>query len=326
MAKTNKAKSTGSTGQTIVKDAYGLANRISAQAKAKANDAANTGTGVKNTGTNTGQTVSTATQNTAQNPAQNTQNTAQDVQQYIQSYVPSVDFMSVYNDYASRMNNILQQQKDALNQQTTSQAKAAYVANEQNKVEIPRTLSNAGVSGGLAEKIRTNQNTSYQKNLADIFSQRAAQNAEYEKNNANLISEAYKEAMSNQQSVENERALAAQQYANQLALQQQQQVYEEQQAKTDAADAALNAALSGGFSDIYDSKGKFKTSASSQMSSVYNQQKANGASQAALDNFEHAMIIAAQNRYYNNPDNRKEKLTWKEYKQKYVGDRIGKTY
>jgi len=326
MATTNKAKSTGSTGQTIVKDAYGLANRISAQVKAKANDAANTGTGVKNTGTNTGQTVSTATQNTTQDATQNTQNAAQDVQQYIQSYVPSVDFMSVYNDYASRMNNILQQQKDALNQNTTSKARSAYVSNEQNKAAIPQILSNAGITGGLAEKIRTNQNTSYQQNLSNILSENATQGAELERNNANLISEAYKEAMSNQQSVENERALAAQQYANQIALQQQQQAYEEQQAKTDAANAALNAALAGGFSDVYTSKGKFKTSAASQMSSYYNQAKTNGASQATLDNFEHAMILAAQERYYNNPDNRKGNLTWSEYKQKYVGDRIGKTY
>lgn len=326
MAKTNKTKNTGSTGQAVVKTAYGLANRVSAQAKARANSAASTGAGIQSSGSNTQQTVSTATQNNTQDTQNATQNNTQDVQQYIQSYVPSVDFMSVYNDYASRMNNILQQQKDALNQSSTSKARSAYVSNEQNKAAIPQVLSNAGITGGLAEKIRTNQNTSYQQNLANILSENATQGAELERNNANLINEAYKEAMSNQQSVDNERALAAQQYANQLALQQQQQAYEERQAKTDAANAALNAALAGGFSDVYTSKGKFKTSAASQMSSYYNQAKANGASQATLDNFEHAMILAAQERYYNNPDNRKENLTWSEYKQKYVGDRIGKTY
>lgn len=248
------------------------------------------------------------------------------MQEFLNNYAPSVDYMGVYNDYASRMNNILQQQKDALNQQTTSRARSAYVANEQGKNEIPRLLSNAGVTGGLAEKVRTNQNTSYQQNLANILSDTATQGAELERNNANLISEAYKEAMSNQQAVDNERALAAQQYANQLALIQQQQAYEEQQARTEAANNGLNAALTGGFKDSYDSKGKFKTSAANQMSGYYNQAKASGASQATLDNFEHAMILAAQARYNSNPDNRKEKLTWQQYKQKYVGDRIGKVY
>ena len=248
------------------------------------------------------------------------------MQEFMNSYVPSVDYMGVYNDYANRMNNILQQQKDALNQQTVSQARSAYVANEQGKNEIPRLLANAGVTGGVAEKVRTNQNASYQQNLANILSSNATQGAELERNNANAISEAYKEAMSNQQAVDNERALAAQQYANQLALQQQQQAYEEQQARTEAANSNLNSALAGGFKDTYDSKGKFKTSAANQMSGYYNQAKANGASQATLDNFEYAMILAAQARYNNNPDKRKEKLTWEQYKQKYVGDRIGKTY
>lgn len=316
--------------------AYGIANRVSNKAKnikSAVGETKQTATQATNQATNktanqaTAQTASQtqATDQTANQTANQTQQEA--MQAYLQQYAPSVDYTSVYNDYASKLNKILQQQKEALNQSTTSQARAAYVENQQDSVEIPRTLSNAGVSGGLAEKIRTNRNTSYQKNLANIFSQKAAQDAEYEKNNANLINEAYKEAMTNQQTADNERALAAQQYANQVALQQQQQAYEEQQAKTQAANDGLNAALLGDFKDVYDTKtGKFKVSVANQMSNYYNDAKANGASQATLDNFETAMILAAQERYHNNPDNRKTKMTWQEYKQKYVGDRIGKTY
>ncbi len=246
------------------------------------------------------------------------------MQEFLNNYAPSVDYMGVYNDYASRMNNILQQQKDALNQQTTSKARSAYVANEQGKNEIPRLLSNAGVTGGIAEKVRTNQNTSYQQNLANILSDTATQGAELERNNANLVSEAYKEAMSNQQAVDNERALAAQQYANQLALQQQQQEYARQQAEQEAADSIARERLSKVSGDIYGTKNGKKTLLSSeanQMSSIYNDAMANGASQSTLNNIRSAMEVAASRRW---EEKKKPSMSKEAYIKKYVTDRITK--
>lgn len=238
----------------------------------------------------------------------------------------SASYMNVYNDYASKLNNILQQQKDALNQSTTSQARAAYVANEQSKEEIPRTLSNAGVSGGLAEKVRTNQNTSYQKNLADIMSQKAAKEAEYEQNNANLLNEAYKEALTNQQEADNEAAIAQQQYANQLALQQQQQEYDKQAAQTSAADSIAQAALSNVDGNIYktvNSKKKLVSSEANQIASIYNTAKSDGASQSTLNQLQTAMETAATALWGQKYGTQKNpKLTLDTYLQRYVYDRI----
>lgn len=247
-------------------------------------------------------------------------------QQY--QYTPSVDFMGVYNEYANGLNNILQQQKNALEQQKTTKARSAYVASEQNKAEIPRLLSNAGVSGGLAEKIRTNQNTAYQQNLAGILSDAATQGAELERNNANLISNAYREAMGNQQAVENERALAQQQYANQLALLQQQQEYERQQANQQAADNIASDALSRVSGDIYkksNGKNKLVSSEANQISSIYNTAKTSGASQSTLNQLETAMVAAAQQRYEQKYGGKKNpSMTESEYLQRYVYDRINK--
>ena len=248
------------------------------------------------------------------------------MQEFLNNYAPSVDYMGVYNDYASRMNNILQQQKDALNQQTTSKARSAYVANEQGKNEIPRLLSNAGVTGGIAEKVRTNQNTSYQQNLANILSDTATQGAELERNNANLISEAYKEAMSNQQAVDNERALAAQQYANQLALQQQQQEYARQQAEQEAADSIAAASLGRVSGDIYKKKnGKnvLSSSQANQIASIYNTAKSSGASQSTLNQLQAAMTAAAEQRWQEKYGSKSKPSISKEaYLKKYVTDRI----
>lgn len=247
-------------------------------------------------------------------------------QQY--QYTPSVDFMGVYNEYAKNLNNILQQQKNALEQQKTTKARSAYVASEQNKAEIPRLLSNAGVSGGLAERIRTNQNTAYQQNLASILSDAATQGAELEQNNANLISNAYREAMGNQQAVENERALAQQQYANQLALLQQQQEYERQQANQQAADNIASDALSRVSGDIYkksNGKNKLVSSEANQISSIYNTAKTSGASQSTLNQLESAMLAAAQQRYEQKYGGKKNpSMTETEYLQRYVYDRINK--
>lgn len=248
------------------------------------------------------------------------------MQEFLNSYAPSVDFMGVYNDYANRMGNILQQQKDALNQQTTSKARSAYVANEQGKNEIPRLLSNAGVTGGIAEKVRTNQNTSYQQNLANILSDTATQGAELERNNANLISEAYKEAMSNQQAVDNERALAAQQYANQLALQQQQQEYARQQAEQEAADSIASASLGRVSGDIYKKKNgkkKLVSSQANQIASIYNTAKSSGASQSTLNQLQAAMTAAAEQRWQEKYGSQtKPSISKGAYLKKYVTDRI----
>lgn len=248
------------------------------------------------------------------------------MQEYLDNYAPSVDYMGVYNDYASRMNNILQQQKDALNQQTAAKARSAYVANEQGKNEIPRLLSNAGVTGGLAEKVRTNQNTSYQQNLANILSDTATQGAELERNNANLISEAYKEAMSNQQAVDNERALAAQQYANQLALQQQQQEYDRQQAEQEAADSIATSSLGRISGDIYkkvNGKQKLVSSQAKQIASIYNTAKSSGASQSTLNQLQAAMTAAAEQRWQEKYGSKKNpSISKSAYLKKYVTDRI----
>lgn len=282
--------------------------------------------------------------NAAQNAAQNVQQKTADMiaekqaeaqrQQQINElqeqyqYTPSVDFMGVYNDYADGLKNILQQQKNALEQQKTSRARSAYVASEQNKTEIPRILSNAGVTGGLAEKIRANQNTSYQQNLAGILSDTATQGAELERNNANLISNAYREAMSNQQAADNERALAQQQYANQLALLQQQQEYERQQANQDAADSIASDALGRVSGDIYkkvNGKNKLVSSEANQISSIYNTAKTSGASQSTLNQLETAMVAAAQQRYEEKYGGKKNpSMTEAEYLQRYVYDRINK--
>lgn len=248
------------------------------------------------------------------------------MQEFLNNYAPSVDFMRVYNDYANRMGNILQQQKDALNQQTTSKARSAYVANEQGKNEIPRLLSNAGVTGGIAEKVRTNQNTSYQQNLANILSDTATQGAELERNNANLISEAYKEAMSNQQAVDNERALAAQQYANQLALQQQQQEYSRQQAEQEAADNIAASSLGRVSGDIYKKKNgkkKLASSQANQIASIYNTAKSSGASQSTLNQLQSAMTEAATQRWNEKYGSKKKpSISYQAYIKKYVTDRI----
>ena len=248
------------------------------------------------------------------------------MQEFLNSYAPSVDFMGVYNDYANRMGNILQQQKDALSQQTTSKARSAYVANEQSKAEIPRLLSNAGLSGGIAEKVRGNQDTSYQQNIANILSENATQGAQLERNNANLISEAYKEAMSNQQAVDNERALAAQQYANQLALQQQQQEYARQQAEQEAADSIASASLGRVSGDIYKKKNGKKVLSSSQanqIASIYNTAKTSGASQSTLNQLESAMTEAATQRWNEKYGSKKNpSISYQAYIKKYVTDRI----
>lgn len=248
------------------------------------------------------------------------------MQEFLNNYAPSVDYMGVYNDYASRMNNILQQQKDALNQQTTSKARSAYVANEQGKNEIPRLLSNAGVTGGIAEKVRTNQNTSYQQNLANILSDTATQGAELERNNANLVSEAYKEAMGNQQAVDNERALAAQQYANQLALQQQQQEYSRQQAEQEAADSIAASSLGRVSGDIYKKKNgkkKLVSSQANQIASIYNTAKSSGASQSTLNQLQAAMTAAAEQRWQEKYGSQtKPSISKSAYLKKYVTDRI----
>ena len=248
------------------------------------------------------------------------------MQEFLNSYAPSVDFMGVYNDYANRMGNILQQQKDALSQQTTSKARSAYIANEQSKAEIPRLLSNAGLSGGIAEKVRGNQDTSYQQNIANILSENATQGAQLERNNANLISEAYKEAMSNQQAVDNERALAAQQYANQLALQQQQQEYARQQAEQEAADSIASASLGRVSGDIYKKKNGKKVLSSSQanqIASIYNTAKSSGASQSTLNQLESAMTEAATQRWNEKYGSKKNpSISYQAYIKKYVTDRI----
>lgn len=248
------------------------------------------------------------------------------MQEFLNSYAPSVDFMGVYNDYANRMGNILQQQKDALSQQTTSKARSAYVANEQSKAEIPRLLSNAGLSGGIAEKVRGNQDTSYQQNIANILSENATQGAQLERNNANLISEAYKEAMSNQQAVDNERALAAQQYANQLALQQQQQEYARQQAEQEAADSIASASLGRVSGDIYKKKNGKKVLSSSQanqIASIYNTAKTSGASQSTLNQLQSAMMEAATQRWNEKYGSKKNpSISYQAYIKKYVTDRI----
>lgn len=248
------------------------------------------------------------------------------MQEFLNNYAPSVDFMGVYNDYANRMGNILQQQKDALSQQTTSKARSAYVANEQSKAEIPRLLSNAGLSGGIAEKVRGNQDTSYQQNIANILSENATQGAQLERNNANLISEAYKEAMSNQQAVDNERALAAQQYANQLALQQQQQEYARQQAEQEAADSIASASLGRVSGDIYKKKNGKKVLSSSQanqIASIYNTAKSSGASQSTLNQLESAMTEAATQRWNEKYGSKKNpSISYEAYIKKYVTDRI----
>lgn len=248
------------------------------------------------------------------------------MQEFLNNYAPSVDYMGVYNDYASRMNNILQQQKDALSQQTTSKARSAYVANEQGKNEIPRLLSNAGVTGGIAEKVRTNQNTSYQQNLANILSDTATQGAELERNNANLVSEAYKEAMGNQQAVDNERALAAQQYANQLALQQQQQEYSRQQAEQEAADSIAASSLGRVSGDIYKKKNgkkKLVSSQANQIASIYNTAKSSGASQSTLNQLQAAMTAAAEQRWQEKYGSQtKPSISKSAYLKKYVTDRI----
>lgn len=248
------------------------------------------------------------------------------MQEFLNNYAPSVDFMGVYNDYANRMGNILQQQKDALSQQTTSKARSAYVANEQSKAEIPRLLSNAGLSGGIAEKVRGNQDTSYQQNIANILSENATQGAQLERNNANLISEAYKEAMSNQQAVDNERALAAQQYANQLALQQQQQEYARQQAEQEAADSIASASLGRVSGDIYKKKNGKKVLSSSQanqIASIYNTAKSSGASQSTLNQLESAMTEAATQRWNEKYGSKKNpSISYQAYIKKYVTDRI----
>lgn len=248
------------------------------------------------------------------------------MQEFLNNYAPSVDFMGVYNDYANRMGNILQQQKDALSQQTTSKARSAYVTNEQSKAEIPRLLSNAGLSGGIAEKVRGNQDTSYQQNIANILSENATQGAQLERNNANLISEAYKEAMSNQQAVDNERALAAQQYANQLALQQQQQEYARQQAEQEAADSIASASLGRVSGDIYKKKNGKKVLSSSQanqIASIYNTAKSSGASQSTLNQLESAMTEAATQRWNEKYGSKKNpSISYQAYIKKYVTDRI----
>lgn len=248
------------------------------------------------------------------------------MQEFLNNYAPSVDFMGVYNDYANRMGNILQQQKDALSQQTTSKARSAYVANEQSKAEIPRLLSNAGLSGGIAEKVRGNQDTSYQQNIANILSENATQGAQLERNNANLISEAYKEAMSNQQAVDNERALAAQQYANQLALQQQQQEYARQQAEQEAADSIASASLGRVSGDIYKKKNgkkKLASSQANQIASIYNTAKSSGASQSTLNQLESAMTEAATQRWNEKYGSKKNpSISYQAYIKKYVTDRI----
>lgn len=248
------------------------------------------------------------------------------MQEFLNNYAPSVDFMGVYNDYANRMGNILQQQKDALSQQTTSKARSAYVANEQGKNEIPRLLSNAGVTGGIAEKVRTNQNTSYQQNLANILSDTATQGAELERNNANLVSEAYKEAMGNQQAVDNERALAAQQYANQLALQQQQQEYSRQQAEQEAADSIAASSLGRVSGDIYKKKNgkkKLVSSQANQIASIYNTAKSSGASQSTLNQLQAAMTAAAEQRWQEKYGSQtKPSISKSAYLKKYVTDRI----
>lgn len=248
------------------------------------------------------------------------------MQEFLNNYAPSVDFMGVYNDYANRMGNILQQQKDALSQQTTSKARSAYVANEQSKAEIPRLLSNAGLSGGIAEKVRGNQDTSYQQNIANILSENATQGAQLERNNANLISEAYKEAMSNQQAVDNERALASQQYANQLALQQQQQEYARQQAEQEAADSIASASLGRVSGDIYKKKNGKKVLSSSQanqIASIYNTAKSSGASQSTLNQLQSAMTEAATQRWNEKYGSKKNpSISYQAYIKKYVTDRI----
>lgn len=248
------------------------------------------------------------------------------MQEFLNNYAPSVDFMGVYNDYANRMGKILQQQKDALSQQTTSKARSAYVANEQSKAEIPRLLSNAGLSGGIAEKVRGNQDTSYQQNIANILSENATQGAELERNNANLVSEAYKEAMGNQQAVDNERALAAQQYANQLALQQQQQEYSRQQAEQEAADSIAASSLGRVSGDIYKKKNgkkKLVSSQANQIASIYNTAKSSGASQSTLNQLQAAMTAAAEQRWQEKYGSQtKPSISKSAYLKKYVTDRI----
>ena len=243
------------------------------------------------------------------------------MQEFLNNYAPSVDFMGVYNDYANRMGNILQQQKDALSQQTTSKARSAYVTNEQSKAEIPRLLSNAGLSGGIAEKVRGNQDTSYQQNIANILSENATQGAQLERNNANLISEAYKEAMSNQQAVDNERALAAQQYANQLALQQQQQEYEaEERKQQNLMNELQNAASS--YKNILNNKNKMVSSVSNQLSGLKKDLAARGADEATLKAADAYILAATEERYYQKLAEGKMKMSKKDYMQKYGYDRI----
>lgn len=244
------------------------------------------------------------------------------MQEFLNNYAPSVDFMGVYNDYANRMGNILQQQKDALSQQTTSKARSAYVANEQSKAEIPRLLSNAGLSGGIAEKVRGNQDTSYQQNIANILSENATQGAQLERNNANLISEAYKEAMSNQQAVDNERALAAQQYANQLALQQQQQEYETEQRKQQNLMNELQNAASN-YKNVLGKKDKMVSSTAKQLSALKKDLAARGADAATLAAADSYIVAAASARYdqkYGGVKN--PSMTKQEYLNKYAYGRM----
>ena len=414
MAKKTGTKSTGkqststkSTGQTV-KAAYGLANRIAAQAQAKANTSQNASTNNKNTFTETTKQTDT-TQNvkdyselannfnagvtqkvnaakekgkntytgydkngalhyttlgqdrldeilnyynntetpsysiggvnyvitpensTAQSNSQKEQTydeqaaiqaAIQAAQQYVEQYTPSVDFMSVYNQYVDSLKSILQQQKDALSQSATTKARSAYVSNERNKMAIPQVLSNAGITGGLAEKIRTNQNTSYQQNLANILSENATQGAELERNNANLISEAYKEAMSNQQSVENERSLAAQQYANQVALQQQQQAYEAERQKQSSLMSELQNAASN-YTNILNNKGKLVSSTANQLSALKKDLASRGADAATLAAADSYIVAAASARYDQVYGSKKNpSMTKEEYLQKYAYGRM----
>lgn len=239
----------------------------------------------------------------------------------------SADYMSVYNAYANNLNNILKQQQETANNQAKSDARAAYVSNEQSKAAVPQRLSTAGLTGGMAEKVQNNLNTSYKTALAKVLSDNAAQNAELERNNANLINEAYKEAMQNQQNYENQQSLAAQQYANQLALQQAQNEYDEKIANQNAADNALSSTY-GRYAYSDNAKtGKMETSAVGGYANEYNTAKANGASQAALDAYEQYMLQVASERWNEKYGNKKNTTMTKEkYLQQFVGDRIGKIY
>lgn len=132
--------------------------------------------------------------------------------------------------------------------------------------------------------------------------------------------------MSNQQAVDNERALAAQQYANQLALQQQQQEYARQQAEQEAADSIASASLGRVSGDIYKKKNGKKVLSSSQanqIASIYNTAKTSGASQSTLNQLQSAMTEAATQRWNEKYGSKKNpSISYQAYIKKYVTDRI----